>query len=129
MIILQVVTAVLFLISIGSMNIHRTKNSTAMIENSISGKLLLLLLPLLSFVFLTISISNIGHLKWYLSIIISIISVFLLAGLLANIYSSILGFKSKPSLSIQAGGYVRHNLHIIDSLITLCLGIILFLIF
>lgn len=128
MTILQIIIALLFLISIGSMNIHRTKNSNAMIENSITGKLLLTVLPLLSLVFLTITISNIGHLKWYLSIIISIISVFLLSGLLANIYSSLLGIKSKPSISIEAGGYVRQNLHIIDSLITFCLAIVLFLI-
>jgi hypothetical protein len=128
MTILQIIIALLFLISIGSMNIHRTKNSNAMIENSITGKLLLTVLPLLSIAFLTITISNIAHLKWYWSIIISIISVFLLSGLLANIYSSILGIKSKPMLSIEAGGYVRQNLHIIDSLITFCLGIVLFLI-
>lgn len=128
MTVLQIIIAMLFLISIGSMNIHRKINSNAMIENSITGKLLLTVLPFLSLVFLTITISNIGHLKWYLSILISIISVFLLSGLLANIYSSVLGFKSKPSLSIEAGGYVRQKVHIIDSLITFCLGILLFLI-
>jgi len=126
---LQVVSAVLFLISIGSMSIHRTKNADAMIENSFGGKLLLTVFSLIPFVFLTIVISNIGNLKWYWSFIISIIIIFMLSGILTDIYSSILGYKSKPSLSLRAGGHVRYNLHIFDAIITFVLGLILYIVF
>lgn len=129
MTIILVITALLFLISIGSMNLHRTKNWDAMTENNLNGKLALTMLPLISLVFLTLTISKLGGLKWYLSLPISIISVFLLSGLLSTIYSSILGYKSKPVLSLMEGGYVKHNLYIIDSLITLGLGIVLYFIF
>ena len=121
---LQVLIIILFLISIGSMNMHRAKNSNSMSGGS--GHILLTLLPLLSIVFLVITISNIANLKWYWSILISVVSVFLLSGLFAKIYSSIFGYKTKPVLSLEAGGYIRQNVNIIDSLITFCLGLLLF---
>ena len=100
MIYLQVISFVLFLICIGSMRIHRTKNADAMIENSIGGKLLLSALPLLSFVMLILNLNNITNIKWYWNFVIATLFTFLLSVLLANIYSSILGYKSKPSLSL-----------------------------
>lgn len=126
MIYLQIIGSILFLISIGSMRIHRTKNADAMIENSISGKLLLSALPLLSFVMLILNLNNITNIKWYWNFVIATLFTFLLSVLLANIYSSILGYKSKPSISLMAGGYVKHNLHIIDAIITFVIGIILY---
>lgn len=126
MIYLQIISSVLLLISIGSMRIHRTKNADAMIENSISGKLLLSALPLSAFVLLVLNLNNIINIKWYWNFGIATFFTFLLSVLLANIYSSILGFKSKPSPSLMTGTYVKHNLHIIDAVITFVIGLILY---
>ena len=126
---MEYLSILLLLISIGSMNIHRVKNSDALIENSISGKLLLTIIPLISFIIISILISKIFSIKWYWSIFIAIIGVFILSGLLAKFYSLLLGYKTKPQLSLLAGGYVKHNLHIIDSVITFVLGLILFFLF
>jgi len=74
------------------------------------------------------SVENINHSKWYWNFGISILLTLFLSEMLANIYSSVLGIKSKPSMSIRTGGYVRHNINIIDAIITLIVGIILFII-
>jgi hypothetical protein len=125
---LQIVITVLFLISIGSMRIHRVKNADAMIESSIIGKSLLSMVSLLSFVMLFFTVENINNSKWYWNFGISILLTLFLSEMLANIYSSVLGIKSKPSMSIRTGGYVRHNINIIDAIITLIVGLILFII-
>lgn len=126
---MEYLSILLLLISIGSMNIHRVKNADAMIENSISGKLLLTIIPLISFIIIANLISKILSLKWYWGTFIAIIGVFILSGLLSKFYSLFLGHKTKPQLSLIAGGYVKHNLHIIDSVITFILGLILFFLF
>lgn len=125
---LQIISIGLFLISIGSMRIHRIKNADAMIEGSIIGKSLLSAVSLLSFILLFFSVENIYHFKWYWNFGISILLTLFLSEMLANIYSSVLGIKSKPSMSIRTGGYVRHKINIIDAIITLIVGIILFII-
>ena len=65
---MEYLSILLLLISIGSMIIHRIKNEDALIENSISGKLLLTIIPLISFVLITNLISTILSIKWYWSI-------------------------------------------------------------
>lgn len=125
---LQITSIILFLISIGSMRIHRIKNADAMIESSRIGKSLLSLVSLLSFIMLFFTVENINHSKWYWNFGISILLTLFLSEMLANIYSSVLGIKSKPSMSIRTGGYVRHNINIIDAIITLIVGLILFII-
>ncbi len=125
---LQITSIILFLISIGSMRIHRIKNADAMIESSIIGKSLLSMVSLLSFIMLFFTVENINHSKWYWNFGISILLTLFLSEMLANIYSSVLGIKSKPSMSIRTGGYVRHNINIIDAIITLIVGLILFFI-
>jgi hypothetical protein len=125
---LQIASIILFLISIGSMRIHRIKNADAMIESSIIGKLLLSLVSLLSFIMLFFSFENINNSKWYWNFGISIMLTLFLSEILAKIYSSVLGVKSKPSISIRAGGYVRHNINIIDAIITLIVALTLFII-
>ena len=125
---LQITSIILFLISIGSMRIHRMKNADAMIESSIIGKSLLSMVSLLSFIMLFFTVENINNSKWYWNFGISILLTLFLSEMLANIYSSVLGIKSKPSMSIRTGGYVRHNINIIDAIITLIVGLILFFI-
>jgi hypothetical protein len=125
---LQITSIILFLISIGSMRIHRIKNADAMIESSRIGKSLLSAVSLLSFIMLFFTIENINHSKWYWNFGISILLTLFLSEMLANIYSSVFGIKSKPSMSIRTGGYVRHNINIIDAIITLIVGLILFII-
>jgi hypothetical protein len=110
------------------MRIHRIKNADAMIENSTIGKSLLSVVSLLSFVMLFLNVNNINHAKWYWNFGISILLTFLLSEMFAKIYSSVLGIKSKPSMSIRAGGYVRHNINIIDAIITLIVALVLFII-
>lgn len=126
------VIIILLLISIGSMHSHshRTKNSSARIESSLVAQLFFIVVFLISISIMANRISSILSIQWYWSGAISIILIFLFLVFLANLYSSILGFKSKPQLSILEGGeYVRHNLPLIDSLITLIVGIILFFAF
>ena len=126
MIYLQIISLVLFLISIGSIRLQRTKNPDAMIEFSMGGNLLLSVLPLFAFVMVILNLNNITNIKWYWNFIIAILFNFPLSVLLANIYSSFLGYKSKPSLSLITFDYVKHNLHIIDAIITFVIGLILY---
>lgn len=123
------VIIILLLISIGSMHSHRTKNSSARIESSVLGQLFFIVVFLISISIMANRISSILSIRWYWSGAISIILIFLFSVFLANLYGSILGVKSKPQLSILEGAYVRHNLPLIDSLITLIVGVILFFAF
>jgi hypothetical protein len=66
--------------------------------------------------------------KWYLNLIILFVIYVFTSETLLNIYSFFFGWKSKPKLSLSAGGKIRHNLYIIDALITSGLGLILYLI-
>lgn len=124
---IQIANIVLFLVSIGSMRIHRIKNADAMIESSIIGKSLLSAVSLISFILLFFSIENINHYKWYWNFGISILLVLFLPEIFAKIYSSILGVKSKPLMSIKSGGFIRHNIHIADAIITLFVAVLLFI--
>lgn len=128
MIYIQIISAFLFLISIGSIKIHRSKNADAMIENRAGGKLLFTALYLVAFVIIVDLISDIVNIKWFWSFLIAILFELFLSKLLALFYSSLLGYKSKPHLSLSTLDYVRSNLHIIDALITFGLGFILYLI-
>lgn len=110
------------------MIIHRAKNKDAMIENRIGGKLLFILFYLITFAILVALISNILNLKWFWNLLIAIVFAFNLSKILALVYSSFLGYKSKPHLSLSTFDYVRSNIHIIDALITFGLGFILYLI-
>lgn len=110
------------------MRIHRIKNADAMIESSIIGKSLLSMVSLLSFIMLFFTVENINHTKWYWNFGISILLTLFLSEIFANIYSSIIGIKSKPVMSIRASGYIRHNINIIDAIITLIVALILFII-
>lgn len=125
---LQIISSFLFLISIGSVDIHRVKNAGAMIEKSLWGKSLFRVFSLISFVFLTLLITDIGNLKWYWGLLIAFVCNVILARIFAEIYSSFLGYKSKPSPNLLSGTYVRYNINIIDSLITFGLGLILYFI-
>ena len=121
-------SVILFIMSIGSMNKHRAKNSDSMMENSINGNIILSLFTLLPFIMLVITVNKILDFKWYWNLIISFVISALTWDTLSSIYSSLFGYKSKPSMSLQAGGYVRHNIYIIDALITFGLGLIIYLI-
>lgn len=123
------VIIILLLISIGSMHSQRTKNSSARIESSLVGQLFFIIVFLISISIMANRISSILSIRWYWSGAISIILIFLFSVFLANLYSSILGVKSKPQLSILEGEYVRHRLPLIDSLITLIVGVILYFAF
>lgn len=74
------------------------------------------------------TLSEIWELKWFWNILISIVLVFVLSNILAGFYSSILGYKTKPHLSLLQGGYVRNNIHIVDALITFTIGVIIYFI-
>ena len=122
------ISLLLFLISIGSMSLQRAKNPDAMIENSSSGMLIMTITSILPFTMLFFTISEIWESKWYWNILISIILTFALSNILANLYSSILGYKTKPQLSLIHGGYVRNNIHIVDAIITFIAGLIIYFI-
>ena len=109
------------------MLIHRGRNQDAAMESSINGKLLLLFFTLLPFVMLVVSISTLLDLKWYWSLIISIVVAILFGKLFATLYSSVFGYKQKmDKIVLDLGGYP--NLHIVDALITFILGVLLYII-
>jgi multisubunit Na+/H+ antiporter MnhG subunit len=124
---LLIISIIFFLISIGSMGIHRTKNSDSLIENSSKGQFLLSILTLLPFTLIVTSIVLLLGLKWYWSMIIAFILNKIISQFLANIYFSLIGYKTKPKFSLIAGGYVKQNMHIVDYLITLFIGALILL--
>jgi len=113
---------ILFLISIGSINLHRAKNPDTIIENSTIGKLIMTVSLTLPFVLLIFTVSEIWGYKWYWNILISIILTFLLSSILTVFYSIIIGYKTKPQISFFEGGNFRYKIHIIDSIITFVVG-------
>lgn len=126
--IVLVISLVLFLISQGSISIHRLKNSDALAENTAKGQILLSFLTLLPFTMMVVNLNNLIGIKWYWSILIAFLISKILSVTLAEIYSSILGFKSKPQFSLRGGGMVKQNLHLVDFVITFLIGLVLFLI-
>jgi hypothetical protein len=122
-----ILSAILFLISFGSILKHRVENPDSIMEGFLLGKQLLFLCVLLPLIMLFISINSLSDLKWYWNLII----VWVITGfkdIFSTLYSIFFGYKSKPTLDLIAGGMVRYNIYIIDALITFVLGLILFLI-
>jgi len=122
------VCLLLFLISIGSIRLQIEKNPDAIIMFSVSGKLLLIFFTIIELIMIVITVCSITALHWFWSLIISILGALFLSNFLATFYSSILGVKSKPTLSLMTGTYVRYNIHAIDAIITFIVGFILYLI-
>jgi len=125
---LEIVSFILFLISSGSMHIHREKNADAMIESTVYGVIIFGIFYLITIAFLSIITSDILSQKWYFNILIAFFTDLLLARIIAEIYTPIFGYKSKPFPNLILGKHVRHNINILDSLITFGLGFILYLI-
>lgn len=128
MIYLQALSALLFLISFESIQRQGGEYPDSAMEMSAGGKLKLTGIQLISFIFLTIAIFNIGEIKWYWSLLILILSLGIIRKIATDFYSSLLGYKSKPIMSLMAGEKVKYNMYIIDSLITFFVGTVLFIV-
>jgi len=123
-----ILSIILFIISIGSMKKHREKNQDAAMEFSIKGKILLSSLTLLPFIMLVVSMNTLLDLRWYWSLIISVVVTILFMNIFTTLYISKFGYKRKmDKIILDLGGYP--NLHIIDALITFALGVILYIVF
>lgn len=125
--ILLILSAIFFIISIGSILRQRELNADAIINTSVSGRLFLMALPLASFILLIICVAKITTLRWFWNIPIAFVIHIVLWNFLTDIYSSSVGAKTKPQLSLFEGKMVRYNNYFIDAIITFGLGIIIFL--
>lgn len=125
---LEKVSFIFFLISSGSMHIHREKNADAMIESTVFGVIIFGVFHLITIAFLSIITSDILSQKWYFNILIAFFTDLLLARIIAEIYTPIFGYKSKPLPNLLLGKHIRHNINIFDSLITFGLGFIIYII-
>lgn len=121
-------SAALFIISIGSVYKQKEKHPDSLIVNSEIGKIKLFLLILLATIMLIITANTILDFKWYWNLIILFIMYVFTSDILVRIYSSLFGYKSRPLMSLAAGGRIRHNIYIIDAVITFAIGFILFVI-
>lgn len=128
MIFLQIISSLLFLVSIGSMHFQREKNPDAIAEFQLGWQLILALSPYISIIFLMLNMNNITHLKWYWNLGISALLAYIFANQLAYIYSLFLGYKTEPRLNFFTGKVERQNIHIVDVIITFVIGVILFFI-
>ncbi len=124
-----IICAILFIISTGSMIKQRKKNPDAMIEKRSGAWLFMALLTLIPFIMLILVFSHLFNIKWYWSLIVSFIIFMLTSSILSSIYAAFLGIKTKPTLSIIQGRYIRYNFHMIDAVITLGLGLFLYFLF
>lgn len=120
--------AILFIIAIGSILKQRQKNPDAILGSSVSGQLIMYAIPLASFVLLILCLTKITTLMWFWNIPIAFLVHIVSWQYLTDIYSSVFGIKTKPQISIFQGGMVKHNLHIIDALVTFGLGLVFFII-
>lgn len=120
------ISLILFLISKGSIKLHRLKNQDALIEGTTNGKIILLAISLVQFALIFKTINDITRLNFFWIFIITIGTEVILSKPLADLYSSILGYKSKPTISYMEGGFVKHNLHLVDALITFIIGLIFY---
>ena len=127
MIYLQALSALLFLISFESIQRQRGEYPDSAMEMSAGGKLKLTGIQVTSFIFLTIAVFNIGEIKWYWSLLILVLALGIVRKIATDFYASLLGYKSKPIMSLMAGENVRYNMYIIDSLITFFVGTVMFI--
>lgn len=120
------ISLILFLISKGSIKLHRLKNQDALIEGSTNGKIVLLAISLVQFAMIFKTINDITSFNFFWVLIITIGAEVVFSKLLADLYSSVLGYKSKPTISYLESGFVKHNLHLVDALITFVIGLIFY---
>lgn len=125
---LYYISASLFVICIGSITMQRVKNPDAAIEFTLSGKLILSLIPMIAFVFLVITVSKIVNLKWYWSILVSFITYLFTWRFLTRNYCLFFGIKTKPFFSFTEGKIIRANVHLEDAILTLVVGVVMLLI-
>ena len=81
---------------------------------------------IIAFIFQNLVLSDITHFHWFWNIVVSIIINAFISMPLYLFYASIFGIKTGAELDLRTGLYFKRHLTIIDSLITLILGIILY---
>lgn len=121
------ISLILFLISKGSLMLQRMKNPVAVnVWWTTKDKAIYLIasLHLFSLVFLTLKEISNYNFFWTFVIALGVDSLFSIH--IAKIYCKILGYKSKPTISYLEGGFVKHNLHLVDAIITFTIGLILY---
>ncbi len=135
-IIILVLSIVLFIISMGSVNNHKARNSDIEyagvcsdmnLPKSFSYNSVLSFFTLLIFTMLFISVNTLFDLKWYWNLLIA----FAISGfrdVFSLVYRLKFGYSSKSYPSLLGSGVRRCNMPLIDALITFILGIILYLI-
>lgn len=140
MIILLIISAYLFFISISSIICHKKQfikyyNSPEyhfIYDNQklkkLPWKLFENIFRTISAIFIILIISNILNIKWYWSILIYLIISYPLIMFLSPSYFRYFGYKTKPKFNLALGKYIREEVYIIDAFITFLLGVIFFII-
>lgn len=118
-----IISAVLILISQGSILTHRVRNSDAFWEYSKKGQIILFFATVAPFIVFVITMNKLIDLSWYWVLIISVVIIRLIPQHLTPYYYTLLGYKSKPIFKLSEGGFVRFNLHIVDFCITFIAGL------
>ena len=119
--ILSILSAIFFYISLGIQYKIRQENSSDL-AGAIGG-----LVGLLTLIFPTINFCVVLDLRWYQSLILNFIGMFLTSVILASIYTSIFGIKTKPQWNYSEREMKREHLYGYDMLVTLGIGFVLFI--
>jgi hypothetical protein len=94
--------------------------ATAMILNNI--------ICIIGYIIPTICIYNLTNIAWYWSAFINFIAIISISHIIASFYTAIFGCKTEEMLDYETGIIHRNSLHGIDAIITVCIGIIFFII-
>jgi hypothetical protein len=133
---LLILSTVLFIISMGSINSHLTRmqdieygmNCSSMMSPKLFfNKDIFLLFSLLIFIMLFISINALLNIRWYWNLPIAFVATIFKDGF-SVLYRHMFGYSTKPYPDLLLGGMKRCNLPLVDALITSVLGTILLII-
>lgn len=126
--ILFVISILFFYISYGAAYNYSHKEFSSWEVMPFVGRLLKNIIYILCCILPAISLCFLFNMAWYWSVLINFICCITLSHLLAAIYCSIWGYKTKNQFDYSVGIMSRKHLYSIDMLITFGIAIVLFFI-
>lgn len=114
--------ALFFLISLGSLAIHKKQNPLMMLNSHTGGKLISLLLSVVPVILFLLVLMEMLDVAWYWLVLI-MIPCFFLASVPAVLYSSVFGMKQKVR-DADSGELILLPNFLLNGLIALGIGVI-----
>ncbi|MFV0180526.1 hypothetical protein OBK28_13290 [Empedobacter falsenii] len=125
---LPILSIIFFYISFGNINEYIKEFHSYNEHVPKAGQFLYIIIALLCVILSFSIITNVVDVKWYWDIIlfvINVILIYILGGLFGYLYRFLVGYKTKPQISLTAGRFVRKPLPVVDAIISFVIAIVL----